>query len=205
MNLADARTLFPILERRAYLITGAVAPASTRSVEAVQTYLQRMARDTLGTYPDVPGTLVVTEQVRSLFARIMHADVDEVAITEGASAASNIAIDLIEPIPDGNVVIDEFSYPSSVYPWMIPPRDRVERRCVKAREGVIHLDDVERAIDDRTIAVSVCHVSAFEGFKHNIAELAKLAHAHGAVLVVDGTQAAGRNRAVHQTSLSGET
>jgi len=191
MDLAEARALFPILEKRTYLITGAVAPANTRAVAAVQNHLEALANDTLSTYPGVPEAAVATEDVRRLFAELMHADPEEIAITEGASAASNIAVDLIEPTAGGNVVFDEFSYPSSVFPWMLPPRSEVERRCVQPRDGLIHVEDMQEAIDDRTVAVSVSHVSAFEGFKHDVAALAEAAHAHGAVLIVDGTQAAG--------------
>ncbi|MBW2617597.1 MAG: aminotransferase class V-fold PLP-dependent enzyme, partial [Deltaproteobacteria bacterium] len=122
---------------------------------------------------------------------LMHADVEEIAITEGCSAASNIAVDLIEPTSGGNVVFDEFTYPSSIYPWLLPPRDQLEKRFVKPRDGLILLEDVANAVDDKTIAVSVTHVSPFEGFKHDIAALAQIAHAHGAVLLVDGSQAAG--------------
>jgi selenocysteine lyase/cysteine desulfurase len=191
MRIEEARALFPVVEKRSYLIGGSVTPANSRSLEVMREYVDILANDPLGTYPGIPDAVVAVEDVRGLFARLMHADAEEIAITESASAASNIAVDLIEPTPGGNVVFDEFNYASSVFPWLIPPRDKVERRCVQARDEVIHPDDIAKAIDDRTIAVSVTHVSAFEGFKHNICELAELAHAHGAVLLVDGTQAAG--------------
>jgi cysteine desulfurase/selenocysteine lyase len=189
--MEEARGLFPLLKERAYLIAGAVAPANTRSLEMMRTYLEIAARDPMGAYPGVPGAVVAIEEVRELFAGLMHADADEIAITEGASAGSNIVVDLLRPAEGGNVVFDEFSYPSSVYPWMIPPHDMVERRRVRAREGLIHLDDMAEAVDDRTIAISVCHVSPFEGFRHDLLSLADLAHAHGAVLIVDGSQTAG--------------
>jgi cysteine desulfurase / selenocysteine lyase len=189
--MQEARKLFPALEERAYLIAGAVAPANTRSLEMMRTYLEIAARDPMGTYPGVPGAVVATEEVTELFAGLMHADADEIAITEGASAGSNIVVDLLRPVEGGNVVFDEFSYPSSICPWMIPPHDVVERRCVRAREGLIRLDDMAEAVDEQTIAISVCHVSPFEGFRHDLPSLADLAHAHGAVLIVDGSQTAG--------------
>lgn len=46
-------------------------------------------------------------------------------------------------------------------------------------------------MDDKTTAISICHVSPFEGFRHNISKLAEIAHYHNAVLIVDGAQAAG--------------
>lgn len=191
MQLSAARTLFPILQQRAYLITGAMAPASVRAVESTQRYLDRLAHDTLAAYPDVPGTVVATDTVRSLLARLFQVDVDEIALTEGASAAANLVVDLLSSTEGANVVVDEFTYPSSVFPWRIPPREHIEVRCVEARDGVITLEEIARHVDDRTLAISVSHVSAFEGFKHDLAALARLAHAHRSVLIVDGTQAAG--------------
>src|SRR5665647_1176344 len=96
-----ARGLFPLLKERAYLIAGAVAPANTRSLEMMRTYLEIAARDPMGTYPGVPGAVVAIEEVRELFAGLMHADADEIAITEGASAGSNIVVDLLQPAEGG--------------------------------------------------------------------------------------------------------
>ena len=154
----------------------------------MQKHLDRLTNDAVNLYYHALDDAV---EVKRLFAQLMHAEAEEIAITEGCSAASNIAVDLIDPTPGGNVVFDEFTYPSSIYPWLLPPRDQLEKRFVKPKEGLIHLEDVANAIDDETIAVSVTHVSPFEGFKHDLAKLAQIAHAHGAVLLVDGSQAAG--------------
>ena len=188
MNAEDVRALFPITETRAYLFSGGVAPASALSVKAAQAHLGYLTDDAQDLYMHNEDDLIA---VRRLFAELMGADEEEVAITEGTSAGSNIAVDLIEPLPGSNVVIDEFVYPSSLYPWLLPPRDGLERRFVRARDGVIHLEDVERMVDDRTIAISITHVTPFEGFRHDVTELARIAHAHDAVLIVDGAQSAG--------------
>jgi selenocysteine lyase/cysteine desulfurase len=72
--MEEARGLFPLLRERAYLIAGAVAPANTRSLEMMRTYLEIAARDPMGAYPGVPGAVVAIEEVRELFAGLMHAD-----------------------------------------------------------------------------------------------------------------------------------
>jgi selenocysteine lyase/cysteine desulfurase len=74
---------------------------------------------------------------------------------------------------------------------MLPPRSHVELRFVPGRDGVIHLEDMAEAIDDNTIAVSVSHVSQESGFRHDLHQLAELAHARGAALCVDAMQSAG--------------
>lgn len=78
-----------------------------------------------------------------------------------------------------------------VYPWMLPHRSHVELRFVKRRDGLIHLEDLARVIDDRTIAVSITHVSELTGFRHDLTAVAQLAHEHGASLIVDAMQSAG--------------
>ncbi len=57
--------------------------------------------------------------------------------------------------------------------------------------GAVRLDDLEKAVDDRTKAVSVSHVEWLTGARHDIGAFAEVAHEHGAYLVVDGIQAAG--------------
>jgi selenocysteine lyase/cysteine desulfurase len=77
--------------------------------------------------------------VRRLFARLMGADQDEIAIVESTSDGTNIAVDLMGVSPGGNVVFDEWSYASTVYPFLLPAREKLEKRYVQPRDGLIHL------------------------------------------------------------------
>ena len=191
MNPADVRELFPILKERTYLFSGGHSPASTPALEAVQRLMGEWAGDT----GDLYGRLhEEQDEVRRLFAGLIGADVDEVAVLDSTGSGENLAVEMI-PVPaHGNVVFDEWSYPSAVYPWMLPPRDHIERRWVMSRVGVIALDDLARAIDDETVAVSISHVTQGEGFRQDLGAVSKLAHAHGALLLVDAAQSAGAVR-----------
>src|SRR5207244_12776440 len=64
-------------------------------------------------------------------------------------------------------------------------------RQVAAREHRIHMADIALVVDDRTVAISVSHVSPKSGFRHDLAALSELAHAHNALLIVDAAQSAG--------------
>ena len=188
MNPSDVRKLFPVMERRAYIFSGGIAPHSTLSLAALDRFNDLLTND--------PGELYRRyheefDVVRKLFADLVGADVDEVAITDCTGTGSNLAVDMIDPLPGSNVVFDESAYPSAAYPWMLPPRSHVDLRFVSGRDGIIHLEDMAEAIDDDTIAVSVSHVSQESGFRHDLKALADLAHAHGAVLCVDAMQSAG--------------
>ena len=199
MTPADVRDLFPILEERAYLFSGGIAPASTPMLTALKHHLAAMAHKTGDLYPNFMDE---TRALRELFAELMGAETDEIVVNDSTSAGSSLAVSLIAPKPGGNVVFDGFPYPSSVYPWMLPPRDTLERRFVQPHDGLIHLEDMEQAIDDDTVAVSVSHVTPAQGFRHDIAALARLVHAHGALLLVDGAQSAGAlNIDLHATGV----
>jgi selenocysteine lyase/cysteine desulfurase len=176
------------MEQRAYIFSGGIAPHSTLSLAALDRFNGLLTND--------PGELYRRyreefDVVRKLFADLIGADVDEVAVTDCTGTGSNLAVELIDPVPGSNVVFDESAYPSAAYPWMLPPRSHVELRFVPGRDGVIHLEDMAEAIDDNTIAVSVSHVSQESGFRHDLHQLAELAHARGAALCVDAMQSAG--------------
>ncbi len=199
MTPANVRELFPILSERAYLFSGGIAPASTPMLAAVERHLDALTHDTGDLYPRFMDESRV---LRKRFAALMGADEAEIVVNDSTSAGSSLAVSLVAPKPGGNVVFDGYPYPSSVYPWMLPPRDGLERRFVQPRGGLIHLEDMERAIDDKTVAVSVSHVTPAQGFRHDIGALARLAHARGALLIVDGAQSAGAlNIDLHATGV----
>ena len=189
MTPDEVRALFPILEKRAYMFSGGIAPTSTRSLAAVQAHLDYVTNDPDMLYAQDLKTDF--DEVRRLFAQLMGADEGEVAIVESTSDGTNIAIDLIDPIPGSNVVFDEWAYPSTVFPFMLPSREGVEKRFVAPRDGIVRLEDMEAAIDGNTIAVGVSQVTPGEGFRHDVGALAKIAHANDALILVDGAQSAG--------------
>ena len=196
MNIVDVRTLFPVTRERAYLFAGGIAPASERMLQASKRYERMLAADPHAVYD---RRKELPHRARRLFARLLGADEEEVAITDCTGTGSNLAVELTEAgagfAEGANVVLDDLAYPSSVYPWTIPSRAHVERRFVGRRaDGRIHLEDLEAAVDESTVAVSLSHVSQETGFRHDLREAARLAHSRGAVLMVDAMQSVGAVR-----------
>ena len=191
MKPSETRALFPILEDRTYLFSGGHSPACSGARTAIQRLTDEWSYD----IADLYGRLREEHDiVRGLFAGLIGAHEEEVAIVDSTGTGSNLAVEMIDAQRRGNVVFDEWSYPSSICPWMLPPRDHVERRFVKSRNGRIEPDDLANAIDDDTIAVSISHVTQGEGFRQDLGAVSNLAHAHGALLLVDAAQSAGALR-----------
>jgi cysteine desulfurase/selenocysteine lyase len=64
-------------------------------------------------------------------------------------------------------------------------------RVVKAKDGHVPVADLEQAINDDTAAVSVDYVSWINGCRQDISEVTKIAHSHGALMIVDAFHAIG--------------
>jgi len=184
------RSEFPITDSRAYLFGGGLAPAARRVSEAVASWMRTWSLDPLEAWDQVATE---TDAARERLGRILGADPATIAIVDGASRASNIAVGLLDAPSGSNVVVDATTYPSSLYPWLVREQAGVEvRRAPSGRAGLAaDIGDLERLIDDRTVAVSITHVHPHTGFRHELRPIADLAHAHEAVLIVDVSQSAG--------------
>ena len=188
MDLSELRAQFPITQRRAYLFSGALAPAATPVRAAWDAWTDSWSADPNAVYTG-EGLIGSADALRAAFAALIGADPATIAITDNTCRAANIAIRILAERPGGNVVIDDGTYPSSAYPWHALG-DR-EVRYVPT-DGV---DDAAGAlaerIDDDTVAVCVTHVAPFTGRRHDLRAIADAAHARGARLVVDAAQSTG--------------
>jgi selenocysteine lyase/cysteine desulfurase len=70
-------------------------------------------------------------------------------------------------------------------------KSRVQVRYVGNLNGALWLEDFEKMVDDRTVAVAVSHVEYGNGFRNDLKAIAEVAHRHGAHLIVDACQSAG--------------
>jgi selenocysteine lyase/cysteine desulfurase len=188
MTPEHARQCFPITTARAYLFSGGLAPAATTVREAHDRWTDAWMYDPAAPYADYQ---VDWELARQRFATLIGAEADEIAIVDHTSRGSNLIVQMLDVPAGRNVVVDEYTYPSSIYPWLLAPKDHVELRQVMARHNAIDIDDLAKVVDDNTFALSVTHVSPKSGFRHDPAALAELAHSHGALLIVDAAQSAG--------------
>jgi len=188
MTPEQARQCFPITATRAYLFSGGLAPAATSVREAHDRWTDAWMYDPAAPYADYQGEW---EHARQRFATLIGAEPDEVAIVDHTSRGSNLTVQMLDAPAGSNVVVDEYTYPSSIYPWLLAPKAHVELRQVKARDNVVDPDALARVVDDQTFAISISHVSPKSGFRHDLAAAGELAHAHGAHLIVDAAQSAG--------------
>jgi cysteine desulfurase/selenocysteine lyase len=90
------------------------------------------------------------------------------------------------------ILLTEMEHHSNIVPWQLVAEQvgAVVRAAPVTDSGELDLDAFARLLTDRTRVVAVAHVSNALGTINPVRRIADLAHAAGAILVVDGAQAA---------------
>jgi cysteine desulfurase/selenocysteine lyase len=123
---------------------------------------------------------------------------DEVVFTKNASEALNLVANTLawrSPLQVGEgdeVVITEMEHHSNIVPWqLLTERTGATLRWFGiADDGRLDTSNIDELITERTKVVALTWVSNMLGTINPIAEIARRAHAVGAVVVVDASQAA---------------
>lgn len=119
-------------------------------------------------------------------------DERDLIFTAGCTAALNLVLKG-SLRPGDRVVVSSVEHNAVVRPLNALAGLGVDVvRVLADAEGVIDADDVEAAVAERPTRMVVCqHASNVTGAIQPVADLADIAHEHGALMVVDGAQAAG--------------
>lgn len=184
-DLAAIRALFPVTQTHSYLMNAAQSPLNLRSRAALDAYLD-MASVDLDARPSV------REPVRALLAKLLGGSPQDYALTTSTGTGiSTVAAGFPWEAGD-NVVLPAGEHWNSTFPWLnLHARGVDTRRITPNADNRVLVEDVAAQVDARTRIISVTAVRFDTGFRADLRGLAKLAHAHGALLVVDGTQCAG--------------
>ncbi len=182
---------FPATQQYTYLNAASVAPMSKMAAKATLDWQEDLAlRGTV--HFDEEAESRVFDSLREVGARVLGAQPDEIA---GASNASESLCSIawaLSPGPQDNVVSCRIEFPSVVYPWLRVARTTgCEVRLTQDENHIIDPEEVTSLIDDRTTAVCISHVQYSTGQRLDLKALARAAHEHDALLIVDATQSAG--------------
>jgi selenocysteine lyase/cysteine desulfurase len=180
------KTAFIGIEHVAHLATGGEAPVLRTNLEAATRFL-------LDKGDGMPGRerfFVTADRTRVALARRLGGRAEDVAFLGSASEGLHVASEGIDWHPGDNVVVGQSEFPSVLLAWQrLRPRG-VDVRAV-GREAVLTHAEIAAAVDRRTRAIAVSHVSYLTGARQDLARLRDLTDRVGARLVVDASHALG--------------
>jgi len=127
-----------------------------------------------------------------LIGRIIHAPQGTMMMHQNVSTLISILISGLDFEKRNKVVLTELNFPSVVYNWMAQRKRGGEIHTVRSRDGLaIEAEDLVRAIDSRTAAVSLDLVLFRSSALLDVAPVIEAAHRHGAVVILDAYQGTG--------------
>jgi cysteine desulfurase len=180
-----------------YLDYQATTPTDPRVVEAMMPYLmQRFGNPHSGSHVFGWEAADAVEQARDQVAALIGAEAREIVFTSGATESNNLAIKgaarflkgrrnrLVTVATEHKCVLESCrALGSEGFEVTVLP---------VGQDGLLDLERLDAAIDERTAVVSVMAVNNEIGVLQDLAAIGRIAHAKGALFHTDAAQAYGK-------------
>ncbi len=201
-SILEIRTDFPILSRTIhnkpliYFDNGATSQTPTQVIEAiVHYYSYQNANIHRGVHTLSQEATDAYEEARKKLQRYFNArKSSEILFTAGTTHGINLVANGYSALmQEGDeVIISASEHHSNIVPWQLAcQRSGATLKVIPMNEkGILDLEVYNQLLNKRTKIVCVQHVSNALGNIHPIEEIIEKAHRVGAVVLVDGAQAA---------------
>ena len=199
MSLAvPPATEFPVLAREGlvYLDSAATSQTPRSVIEAMDAYYREYrASIHRGIYPLAAAATEAYEGARDKVAAFTGSTPGETVFTRNATEAINLvayAWGGANVAAGDLIVVTEMEHHSNLVPWqLLAERTGAELGYVPIDdEGLLVLDELDALLARGPKLVAVAHASNVLSTVNPVAEIARRAHAAGAVVLIDGSQAA---------------
>lgn len=175
-----------------YLDYNATTPIAREVADAMAPYLYHHFGNPSSSHPYGVAAKQAVEAARAQVAALLGCASCEVIFTSGGTESNNYAIKgaaLANKQRGDHIITSVVEHPAviNVVGWLRQQGFRVTLLPVDGY-GQVDPADLEAAIDDQTILVTVMHANNEVGTLQPIAALAEIAHAHRALMHTDAAQ-----------------
>lgn len=194
---------FPILSRTvhgkplAYLDNAATSQKPQQVIDAVSRYYSRgNANIQRGVHLLSVEATDAYERTRERVQKFLNAArAEEIVFVRGTTEGINLVAQTAGRSvlkPGDEIVVSQMEHHSNIVPWQMLCQEKGARLRVipVSGRGELHLEEYEKLLNPRTRIVAVTHVSNVLGTINPVREMTEMAHAHGALVLLDGAQAA---------------
>ena len=183
------RSRFPLLREKTYLNSGSYAALADSVRAAFTNYLN----DRLAVGANWDVWVTKNEAVRSGLAAILRARPDEIAVTTSTTAGINAVASALDfSGKRDTIVTSNLEFPTNAQIWHAQePRGARVVHVPLGDDGWISPEAFDDAIDERTRLVAVTHVGFRNGARLDAAAIGRIAHARGALMLLDCYQSVG--------------
>ncbi len=203
LDIEAVRRDFPIFQRLVrgksliYLDSAATSQKPRPVIEAERTFYERFnANVHRGAYLIAEEATAAYEAAREKVAQFINApDKTSIVFTRGTTEAINLVAyswGWANLRQGDEILLTEMEHHSNIIPWqLIAERTGARIKVVPITDdGLIDMDAFDRLLTERVKLVAVTHVSNVLGTINPVKEICRKAHEAGALVLVDGAQAA---------------
>ncbi|MGT2757187.1 cysteine desulfurase [Streptococcus ovuberis] len=198
-DLKSFRQDFPILDQvvndepLVYLDNAATTQKPKQVLEVLQSYYQRdNANVHRGVHTLAERATQAYEGARETVRAFINAtSLKEVIFTRGTTTSLNWVASYASQwlSPGDEILISIMEHHANLIPWQEVCRSTgATLRYVYLKDGQLDMDGFQAALTERTKLVALTHISNVLGAVNPIKTIAQLAHAKGALVVVDAAQ-----------------
>ena len=194
---------FPVLQRAVhgkpliYLDNAATSQKPSRVIETLEKYYSEYnANIHRGVHTLSEEATSAYENVRELCKTFINATAtQEIIFTKGTTEAINLVANTYgrSNLQAGDeIIISWMEHHSNIVPWqLLCEQTGAQLKVVPIDDdGAFIFDEYKKLLSDKTKIVAIGHISNALGSINPVKEITELAHQQGAVVLVDGAQAA---------------
>jgi len=180
-----------------YLDNHATSPVDPRVLEAMLPYfMEKFGNAASRNHSFGWAAEAAVETAREQIAKLIGATAKEIVFTSGATESDNLAIKGVAEMyrEKGNHIITAVTEHKAV----LDTCKRLEKYGYRVtylpvqKDGLVNLEELKRAMDDKTILVTIMAANNEIGVLQPWAEIGKLCHERGVLFHTDGVQAVGK-------------
>jgi cysteine desulfurase len=179
-----------------YLDYNATTPVAPEVVEAIEPYLRTNFGNPSSDHLYGRQAQQAVERARARVAALIGAEASEVVFTGCASEANNLAIFGVTRALRAarrHIITSAIEHPTVMHPCRRLEEDGWEVTVLPVdADAIVDLDALSRVLRDDTALVSVMHANNEVGTLQDVAAIAELAHARGALVHTDAAQSIGK-------------
>lgn len=192
MDLGDYRDEFPVLAKKAYLISASLGPVSRRARRYLQEYVEVWATEGAPDPVWMDHIFPQMGRLKSTFGALVGADPDELAITVNVSLALSAVMSCIDFSRRRKIILTELDFPTDGHVALAHRRQGAEVVFLKSPDGLtVPIESYLEAIDDDTALVIVNRVLYRSSALIDAKEICRAAREAGAWTFVDDFHGAG--------------
>ena len=182
---------------RVYFDHNATTPVDSSVIDLMTRVLQQEFGNASSIHHFGQRAKGILDDARTAVADLLKAEVSEVVFTSGGTESDNFAIrgvaDALEVTGRRHLIASAIEHEAVLNTFKaLSRRGWTTTLLPVGTSGIVEPGALEAAITDQTALVSVMHANNEIGTVQPVAELARIAHAHGALFHTDAVQSVGK-------------